>query len=56
MSVSVIEQARIQAEVLVPLVKALRAELGAGARRHDRAEDAGHALSRLWRGVLAREE
>lgn len=28
MSVSVIEQARIQAEVLVPLVKALQAELG----------------------------
>ena len=28
MSVSVIEQARIQAQVLVPLVKALQAELG----------------------------
>ena len=30
MSVSVIEQARIQAKVLVPLVKALQAELGEG--------------------------
>jgi hypothetical protein len=29
MSVSVIEQAKIQAQVLVPLVKALQAELGA---------------------------
>ena len=28
MSVSVIEQARIQAQVLVPLVKALQTELG----------------------------
>ena len=28
MSASVIEQARIQAQVLVPLVKALQAELG----------------------------
>lgn len=28
MSVSVIEQAKIQAEVLIPLVKALQAELG----------------------------
>ena len=28
MSISVIEQARIQAQVLVPLVKALQAELG----------------------------
>jgi hypothetical protein len=28
MSVSVLQQAKIQAQVLVPLVKALRAELG----------------------------
>jgi L-2-amino-thiazoline-4-carboxylic acid hydrolase len=46
MSVSVIEQARIQAQVLVPLVKALQAELG---------ETRAHAIVRgalrdLYRG------
>jgi hypothetical protein len=53
MSVSVFEQARIQAQVLVPLVKALQAELG-DARERDCARRLARALSRLWRSILAR--
>ena len=46
MSVSVIEQAKIQAQVLVPLVKALQAELGE-ARAN--ASGSPHALGDLYR-------
>jgi hypothetical protein len=46
MSVSVIEQAKIQAQVLVPLVKALQAELGA-ARANALVRK---ALGDLYRG------
>ena len=45
MSVSVIEQAKIQAQVLVPLVKAMQAELG---------EDRANALVRKALGDLYR--
>jgi len=42
MDISIIQQVKIQARVLVPLVKALQAELGIFLRRH----------SMLLRGVL----
>jgi hypothetical protein len=45
MDVPIIDQVRIQAQVLVPLVKALQAELG---------EDAAHALVRQALGGLYR--
>lgn len=56
MSISVIEQAKIQAQVLVPLVKALQAELGEAPRERAGAQGAGRSLSRLRRSVLDSEE
>ena len=41
MSIPVLEQAKIQARVLVPLIKALRAELG-----EERANEIGRASCR----------
>ena len=47
MSISVLEQAKIQAQILVPLVKALQAELG---------EARANALVRKTLGVYARND
>ena len=60
MSVSVIEQARIQAQVLVPLVKALQAELGE-ARANAILRGALRDLYRgygeaFWRAKMEKDE
>ena len=60
MSVSVIEQARIQAQVLVPLVKALQAELG-DARANALVRSALRDLYRgygeaFWRARQAKQD
>ena len=55
MGVSVLQQAKIQAQVLVPLAKALQAELGE-ERANAGAKGVARFLSTLRRRVLAGEE
>ena len=54
MDIPVIEQAKIQAQVLVPLVKALQAELGE-EREHARSQGSKRRLSSARRTVVASE-
>jgi hypothetical protein len=54
MDVPLIEQVKIQAQILVPLVKALRAELGE-ERANNLVRRMLRHLSPLWSGVSAEE-
>jgi hypothetical protein len=52
MDVPLIEQIKIQAQVLVPLVKALQTGLGEGAGKHDRPQGTRGPVSQA-RGQMA---
>src|SRR3954447_11214947 len=55
MSIPVIEQAKIQAQVLVPLIKAMQAELGEARANALVRKALGGDLSSPWGRILARE-
>jgi hypothetical protein len=51
--IPLLEQVKIQAQVLVPLVKTLQVELGKERRQRHRPNGARRPVSHVWREVVA---